>query len=184
MSSVRTRPPSPRSSRNARRRPPPRRSTRRGTALALGAVILAAAVIAIVASSGGKHHSSPTTTPTTPLPQPAARITLSSPTQQRGMVGIAEVVRRGKNAAVAILGKGLPANGKHNAYAIWLSNSPSDSVRLGFVNPGVGKNGHLDTAGGLPRNAGHYSKLLVTLETTANPATPGPIVLEGALTGS
>jgi hypothetical protein len=51
------------------------------------------------------------------------------------------------------------------------------------VNPGVGKNGRLETAGGLPSNAGRFKQLLVTLETTANPKSPGQIVLEGTLTG-
>jgi len=51
------------------------------------------------------------------------------------------------------------------------------------VNPAVGKNGQLKTAGGLPTNASHYQKLLVTLETKSNPKTPGTIILEGTLTG-
>jgi anti-sigma-K factor RskA len=149
--------------------------------LAIAAVIVAAAVVAILASSGGKHAAQ--TPATTPLPVPSARVRLTSPTRGATTFGIADIVRRGNNAAVAIVGKGLPRNAKHNAYAVWLYKSASDAVRLGFVNPGVGKNGHLDTAGGLPPNAGHYSKLLITVETTANPTTPGPVVLEGKLGG-
>ena len=60
---------------------------------------------------------------------------------------------------------------------------PADAKLLGFVNPGVGKNGRLSTAGGLPANAAHFHKLIITLETKANPKTPGTIVLSGALTG-
>ncbi len=66
---------------------------------------------------------------------------------------------------------------------MWLFNSPTDAVRLGFVNPGVGKNGHIDTAGVLPANAAHYRELLITLETAAAPAAPGHIVLAGPLRG-
>lgn len=152
---------------------------------ALAAVIVAAVVVAILASSGsgGAKHQPQTTTATARLPRPAARIRLSSPTGQPGPLGIAEVVRRGTNAAVAILGKGIPQNSKHTAYAVWIYNSPTDALRLGFVNPGVGKNGHLDTAGQLPDNAGRYKKLLITLESTSNPISPGAIVLEGPLTG-
>ena len=51
------------------------------------------------------------------------------------------------------------------------------------MNPSVGKNGRLSTAGGLPTNASHYKQLIVTLETTASPKQPGSIVLQGALTG-
>jgi hypothetical protein len=51
------------------------------------------------------------------------------------------------------------------------------------VNPGVGSSGRLQTAGGLPPNASHFQKLLVTLESQSNPKSPGTIVLQGALTG-
>jgi hypothetical protein len=54
-------------------------------------------------------------------------------------------------------------------------------VALQVVNPGVGANGKLSTAGALPANASQYSQLLVTLETVASPKAPGKIVLEGAL---
>ena len=162
-----------------------RRSTPRGTLLALGAVILAAAIVVIVASGGSssRKHAGPSTTSTTPLPQPAAQIRLTSPTGRPGTIGMVDVVRHGSNAAVAILGKGVPRNTRRTAYAVWLYNSPTDAVRLGFVNPGVGKNGHIDTAGVLPANAGRYRKVLITLETTAAPSAPGRVVLEGSLTG-
>ena len=62
-------------------------------------------------------------------------------------------------------------------------DSPTDSRILGFVNPGVGSSGRLQTAGGLPTNASHFQKLLVTLETQSNPKAPGTIILEGTLTG-
>ena len=66
---------------------------------------------------------------------------------------------------------------------MWLYNTPADSHILGFVNPAVGSNGQLRTAGALPTNAAHYQKLLVTLESRSSPHTPGRIVLEGTLTG-
>jgi hypothetical protein len=70
-----------------------------------------------------------------------------------------------------------------NAYAVWLYNSASDAHFLGFVNPGVGTNGKLSTAGGLPANASHYKQLIVTVETIAHPKAPGTIILSGPLTG-
>jgi hypothetical protein len=99
--------------------------------------------------------------------------------------GIAEVLRQGAATGIAIVAQNVPANSKHppDAYAVWLYNSPTDSRILGFVNPGVGNNGRLQTAGALPTNASHYKQVLVTLETQSNPHTPGKIVLQGALTG-
>src|SRR5205085_4340979 len=113
---------------------------------------------------------------------PIAQITLRSPTSS-STLGIAEVLKKGNTTAIAIVAQGVPANTKHNAYAVWLANSPTDShaVRLGFVNPGVGKNGRLQTAGGLPANASSFKQLLVTRETKPNPPQPGTVVLQGQL---
>ena len=112
-------------------------------------------------------------------------ISLKPPSGAKSPLGFAEVLEVQGRFGVAIAAQGLAANTKHppNAYAVWLYNSPSDSRILGFVNPAVGSNGQLKTAGGLPTNASHYQKLLVTLETKSNPKTPGTIVLQGALTG-
>jgi hypothetical protein len=158
-----------------------RRSSQTRTLFALGAVILAVAIVVIVAESGAGSNPSTATTVTAPLPTPNARIRLLPPNGRPGEVGIAEIVRRGDNAAIAIVAKGVPPNAKHTAYAVWLYNSPGDVLRLGFVNPNVGKNGHLDTTGVLPASAGHYRQLLITLERVAAPATPGPVVLRGTL---
>jgi hypothetical protein len=114
-----------------------------------------------------------------------SQINLRPPTGGNKPVGLADVLRVQGRTGIAIVAQGLAANSKHppNAYAVWLYNTASDSHILGFVNPAVGSNGQLRTAGALPSNAHHYQKLLVTLETQSNPRTPGTIVLEGNLTG-
>jgi hypothetical protein len=111
------------------------------------------------------------------------KINLVSPTGSTSTAAIAEVVKQGSNSAIAIVGHGLAPNTKHNAYAVWLYNAPRDAVLLGFVNPGVGKNGRLATTGPLPGNAAHFRQLLITVETTGNPQQPGQIVLRGNLAG-
>ena len=113
-----------------------------------------------------------------------AQINLNPPSGGKAK-GIAEVLRQQGKTGVAIVAQGLAANSKTpaNAYAVWLYNSPSDARILGFVNPPVGNNGRLQTAGGFPTNAAHFQKLLITLETQSNPKTPGTIVLQGTLTG-
>lgn len=173
------------------------RSSRTGGAVLLagGAAIVIAVVLVVVLSGGGgnKHPASSaartpgSTTPTTSTgaTQVVAQINLKPPAGGSSPVGIAEVLRTQGKTGIAIVAQGLTPNTKHppNAYAVWLYNSPGDSQILGFVNPGVGSNGRLQTAGGLPTNAKHFQKLLVTLETQSSPKAPGSIVLEGALTG-
>jgi hypothetical protein len=182
--------------------PPPepqgaRGSSRLGGAVLLGGGALVAVVVVLVivlASSGdsSKHTSreapaasAPTPTSSTPAtstgPQPVSQVNLSSPTGSKKTAGAAEVVRQGSNTGIVIVAQGIPPNTSHDAYAVWLYNSPSDNHILGFVNPGVKTNGRLQTAGVLPTNASHFKELLVTLETQAKPAGPGQIVLQGAL---
>jgi hypothetical protein len=176
----------------------PRRSSRLGGAVLLGggaAVVVAVVLVLILSGGGGSTHApnaarpASTTGRTSPTssttPQLVSRINLKPPSGANKPLGIAEVLREKGNLGVAIVAAGLAANSKRppNAYAVWLYNSPSDSHILGFVSPAVGKNGQLQTAGGLPSNAHHYQKLLLTLETQSKPRTPGPIILEGALTG-
>jgi hypothetical protein len=115
---------------------------------------------------------------------PAARIvrqiTLTPPQGRQG-AGVAEILRSGPNEMIAILAQHLAQNMSHNAYAVWLYNSPADSHLLGFVSPPVTSSGRLRTEGRLPANAAHFKNVIVTLETQASPTAPGTIVLEGPL---
>ena len=185
------------------------RSSRRGGAILLGvvALVIVAIVVIVLATSGSSGNSSSTTSSTaasapqttstaastatstatstaaTSTPQIVGQINLTPPLSGSKAKGAAFVVKRGSQTAIIVQGQSIPANSKHDAYAVWLFNSNTDNHLLGFVNPGVGTSGKLSTAGALPANAGHYKTLLVTLETQQAPKQPGKIVLQGALTG-
>ncbi|MEO6856981.1 MAG: hypothetical protein ABI323_00100 [Solirubrobacteraceae bacterium] len=179
----------------------PRRSSRLG-----GAILLVIAVIAIVAvvalvlnKPSNKPHAAAAasttatstaalsgTTPTTSsAAKVVAQVNLKPTTKTSKAAGIAEVLKEGAADGIAIVAQNVPPNSTKppNAYAVWLYNSVSDAHFLGFVNPGVGTNGRLSTAGGLPTNASHYKQLIVTVETISHPKTPGSIILAGPLTG-
>lgn len=189
----------PRERRVRERRPPAARpASRLGGAVLLGVVAAAVVAVAIVAiaTSGSSSKHATATTPTSSTPgstsstanssgvTPLAQVNLNPPSGATGNAkGVAFVLKRGSATAIAIQAQNIPANTNHNAYAVWLYNSGTDNHILGFVNPGVGTNGVLQTAGPLPANAAHYKQVLVTLETQANPRAPGTIVLQGTLTG-
>jgi hypothetical protein len=187
-----------------------RPSSRRGgiILLSLGALVVVAAVVVIALLSGGgskknatttasastSTSSTPTTssTPSTSTSTTAAngaklvaQINLTAPTSAAAKkpVGVALVLKQGKNTGVAIRAQNLPANGKHDAYAVWLYKSAKDNHILGFVNPAVGSDGVLQAESALPSNAGHFSQLLITKETQQSPKAPGTIVLQGTLKG-
>ena len=143
------------------------------------------------ASATSTATASTPTTPTTTTGTSAsvvAQINLTPPASDKKSkaAGIAEVLNEGSTDGVAIVAQNVPPNATKppNAYAVWLYNSQTDAKILGFVTPSVGKTGRLQTAGRLPSNASHYKQLIVTVETTAKPKTPGSIVLQGALTAS
>ena len=180
-----------------------RPSSRRGGAIMLGVgalVVVAVVVVLIAVLSGGsaKHPPTPTaaasdrsragasstatTSGASPQAQVVAQVNLNTPNGAGAAKGIGFVVREGSAYGIIMQGQHLPPN-RHNAYAAWLYNSPSDAYRLGFVNPGVGKNGQLQTGGVLPAKAGRFKQLLLTVETQSDPKSPGAIVLAGPFQG-
>lgn len=193
-----------------RRRPrmSDRPSSRLGGAimLGIGALVVVAVVVVLVALlSSGSSNKPASTAASTPAKTSSAATTGTSTTgasttgtstNQAQLVmqnnlnppnggaakGVGLVVKDGSAYGIIIEAQNVAPN-NHNAYAAWLYNSPSDSVRLGFVNPAVGKTKKLQVGSALPKNAGHYKQLILTLETQSNPKTPGTIVLEGPLKG-
>jgi Sigma-70, region 4 len=177
-----------------RHRPPrpPRPSSRLGGAvlLGLGAVVVVAVVLVLLLTGGSSKKrttntgasatTTPTTTGTTTTTRPLAQVNLNPPSAGGSARGIAQIRSLNNALYVLIYATGVPAN-SHNAYAVWLYNSPTSSQLVGFVSPDVGSNGQLQTAGKLTANPANYKQLLVTLETQAHPKAPGHIVLVGTI---
>ena len=188
-------------------RPGDRPTSRLGGVIFLvaGAIVVVAIVVVLIAVIGAAksstHTSSPsaaassTTTKSSTTPAAAAgtsatsttgakivgQVNLNPPTGTGAAKGVAFIVQAGTALGVIIQATGLAPN-SHNAYAVWLSNTPSNSTRVGFVNQAVGKDGKLQTGGPLPANASQFKELLLTLETQSNPTAPGQTILRGALT--
>jgi hypothetical protein len=113
--------------------------------------------------------------------QVVAQVNLNPPTSASTARGIAEFANKYSRACVALLARGLNANTKRNAYAVWLYNAPTHAQLLGFVNPAVGHNGRARTEGFLPPHWRHFHQLVISLETSADPGRPHHIVLVGRL---
>jgi hypothetical protein len=157
----------------------------------LGLGLVALIVVVVLLATGGsskKHTSSTAASATNPRSTASsstatrviAQVNLLPPNGSGPAKGIAQVIVSNNSTGIAIYATGVPPN-NHNAYAVWLYNSSTSAKLLGFVSPGVGANGQLQTQGALPSDASTYRQLLVTLETQQHPATPGPVVLQGAL---
>lgn len=186
-------------------RAPVRRNTLRLTRSRVDAIWRVTVIVGVgvalilLVTAHPRHHSSPrsvgqTVNPTRTSATRAshsssvrvlAKIRLTSPEPRAKSVGLADVLAKGSLRALAIVAQHVPPNTNHppNAYAVWLYNSPSDATLLGFVSPGVKKNGELSTAGGVSGSSSRYRYILITLETRSNPKRPGKVVLEGQLRG-
>jgi hypothetical protein len=139
----------------------------------IGALVALAAVfilIAALSSGGSSNHKKRTTFVLTAAgPNPAA-------------AGNATIERQSDGSLLLLLrAHGLKPNQK-NAYAVWLFNSPHDARILGFVNPAVGQSGSFASSGPLPADADLFHALIVTVERSWQPTTPGRIILRSPLT--
>jgi hypothetical protein len=181
-------------------RPP---SSRRGGFVVIGvalAVIVAAIVVLLVADHPHHHSttsglaadthatgtttSSTTTSTTTTSPvKTLAQINLRPAAAGSKAVGAVIVFRQGSTFGIEMLGQHIPPNTKQNSYEVWLYSSPTHFQKLGFVSPAVGKNGRFSVVNALPKNAGSYHDLIVTTETARQPTHPGPVLLQGTITG-
>jgi hypothetical protein len=151
------------------------------TATAAGAAGAGTSSTAAGTTSGTTSTSTSGTGSTSgaaPKAQVVGQTNLNPPSGTSQAKGVGFVVKEGSAYGIVIEAAKVAPN-SHNAYAAWLYNSGTDAYRLGFVSPPVGKNGQLQVGSPLPTNAGHFKKLLLTVETQSNPKSPGTIVLEG-----
>jgi Sigma-70, region 4 len=173
-------------------------SRRGGAALLAGIVVVVVVVVVLLTSGGGSHNTSTgtsasatTSTPahTTPgsttstkssssKPTVTNQITLTSPDPASKSIGLVEVLAEGSQRAFYMAAEHLPPSTGFT-YVIWLYDSPSSAEAISKA-PTVGSNGRLQGGALLPSNAGDYSHIILTRETSERPAHPGPTVLSGA----
>ncbi|HEY3959101.1 MAG TPA: sigma factor-like helix-turn-helix DNA-binding protein [Solirubrobacteraceae bacterium] len=185
--------PPPPSTARARAAAAPPSSRRAGALLLVG--LLAVVIVAVVLLSGGGGGSGKTsstgsrassstgstsskTSTTGSKPTEDKRITLSSPESSSKSIGAVEILSEGSKYAYYIAATNLPPS-KGFFYAVWLYNSPTSHEAVSKA-PNVGTDGRLQGGALLPANAGKYHEMLLTRETSADPTTPGPVVLKGA----
>lgn len=167
------------------------RGSRLGGVLLLAGIGLAVAllVIFVVSKDDGSSSSSATTasTPARTTTQAAGSPTVLGQVNLKGGGGAlaaVTLVRQGKEIDLLFQGQGLPPNKKGDVYALWFTGTQG-AARMGFM-PRVGKSGKVRFPGALPQGVelSRYTQMIVTRETTANPKTPGPVILRGRLPGT
>ena len=192
-------PPRPRDSAAPRAKSPMPRSSKLGGAILIGILVVAiAGLIVFIVTSGGDDNPSASTgqqpqasaTPTaTATASASANDIVLQGTNGSQAAGIMRLIPGNKGKVqFALAAQNVPANKNNEVYAVWFTRSGVKPIRLGFAQSQVGSDGVLTTAGPqkgdetkFPRWFATYSKVLVTRETSAKAATPGPAILQGTL---
>lgn len=189
----------PRDSAAPRAKSPMPRSSKLGGAILIGILVVAiAGLIVFIVASGGDDEPSASTgqqpqataTPTaTATAAASANDIVLQGTNGSQAAGIMRLIPGNKGKVqFALAAQNVPANKNNEVYAVWFTRNGVKPIRLGFAQAQVGSDGVLTTAGPqkgdetkFPRWFATYSKVLVTRETSAKAARPGPAILEGTL---
>ena len=147
------------------------------------AVIIAAVIVtAVLLDGSGSHKKAGTGTSTTASTKAAgptldARLPIRSPDPASRSIGVVQILSEGSKRAFYVVAENMPAT-RHFFYALWLYNSPTSHEPLGRA-PAVGATHRLEGGGLLPTDAGSYSRVLLTRETSTRATHPGKVILEG-----
>ena len=171
------------------------KSSRLGGVLLLGAIGVAVAFLIVFVISGndddkgdttagtGTTASTTTTGGTATTPQVLGQINMNAVEGSPAKDAIAAVtlVRQGDEIDILFQGEKIPANKKGDVYALWVI-SKDNAARLGFT-PRVKASGKLRFPGALPSSIdlSKFSAMILTRETTADPKTPGQVIIGGTL---
>ena len=140
--------------------------------------ILAVAVVIVVLEVSSSSGSKPDSASSKGM---VAQLVLRPTSAASSAGGSATVVHHQGGLLLQLRGHGLPANTRADSYAVWLYNSQSEALLLGFVNPPVGRSGSFANGVTLPADANRFHAVVVTIETVSQPSVPGKIVLRGPL---
>jgi hypothetical protein len=109
------------------------------------------------------------------------QIALKPPGAASRARGTAIISRHRGRWQMSIRAQHVAPNGQRDAYAVWLYSAPEDNHLLGFVNPGVGRDGQIQATSLLPTDVGCYEEIVISREMTATPKHPHHVVLAGTI---
>lgn len=176
-------------------------------AFGLAAAIAVVVILALRGISGDDDSDTAVTTTPAPAVSPPAETTPSTSTSTTSTTptvnaevqmrppadggdarATATLINQAGGEAIAIAGQRLEPTTDSAFYGLWLANSRTDAVFLGYA-PQVGENGRLRLFDSLPETAdpSQYEQIWLTREVvtedTTTPTEPGRVALSGDLSG-
>jgi hypothetical protein len=170
------------------------KSSRLGGVLLLAAVGVAVAFLIVFVISGNDDNKASDSAGTTATEttgtttaaggqQVLGQINLNAVSGSPNPKALAAVTLVAADSGVSMVfqGQDIPPNTKGNVYALWVATA-ENAARLGFT-PRVGKRGRLRFQGTIPPeiDLSKFQAMILTRETTADPKTPGKIIIAGQL---
>jgi hypothetical protein len=170
------------------------RSSQLGTKILFGALGLLIAIVLVLVldvfgSDDPPKPKVPTVTRparTTPKEQPRVVLqgTLRPPRGSKSKAsGETAIINYAKanQFKLLIAAKNMKPAARGSAYGVWLYNSPSQVLFIGFPKATVNAKGTLEVVADLVPQTPTYGQVLVTLERKEKPTTPGDVVLSGKI---
>lgn len=170
------------------------RSSQLGTKILFAALGLLVAIVLVLVldvfgSDDPPKPKVPTVTrpaKTTPGEQPSVVLqgVLRPPRGSNAKASGETAIINYKNAnqfKLLIAAKNLKPAPQGSAYGVWLYNSPSQALFIGFPKATVNDKGTLEVVADLVPQTPTYGQVLVTLERASKPTTPGKVVLVGKI---
>ncbi|MFL5845214.1 MAG: hypothetical protein ACJ762_11010 [Solirubrobacteraceae bacterium] len=171
------------------------KSSRLGGVLLLAAVGVAVAFLIVFVLTGnddngddggataGTGTTQTTGTSTTGDQQVLGQVNLNPVKGSPSTKALAAVTLVAQDQATGMIfqGQSIPANKKGDVYALWVITA-KNAARLGFT-PRVGAKGRLRFQGLVPDGVklADFDAMVLTRETTADPKTPGEVIIAGTL---
>ena len=89
--------------------------------------------------------------------------------------------RKANQFKLLLAAKDLKSAPKGSAYAVWLYNSPVQTLFIGFPRATVSDAGTLEVVAELAPQTPTYGQVLLTLERVPKPTKPGKVILGGKI---
>lgn len=96
-------------------------------------------------------------------------------------LGIAQFARQQGQTVLGVAAQDMPSTAKGSGYGVWLTGGSSAPLWLGYFSA-VNNKGQVGAQTVVPVSPSSFKTMLITLETTRNPKSPGKTYLSGAIT--
>ena len=110
----------------------------------------------------------------------AARLKPPAGSPAAKALGLAAFGRQQGQVILGLQAKDMPKPSGGTGYGVWLTGGSAGSLWLGYA--AVNTKGQIAVRSVVPATPSAYKTMLVTLESTRNPKTPGKTYLSGAIT--